>query len=177
MLIKSLLSKPIWNVLQSQIRLGSTTPINKIGTREVVGYGTNGEPTYIDDVMFPYPAVRFREITPDLKALREKERGDWRALSIEEKKCLYRVSFCQTFEEIIAPTGEWKKAIAACLIFVSVGIWLHLFTTHMTKNPDGFPITYREERQRAQLKRILDLKMNPVHGISSKWDYERGTWK
>ena len=30
-----------------------------IGKREVVGYGSNGEVTYIDSVMAPFPAIRY----------------------------------------------------------------------------------------------------------------------
>ena len=30
-----------------------------IGKREVVGFGGNGEATYIDSVMAPFPAIRF----------------------------------------------------------------------------------------------------------------------
>ncbi|XP_073971242.1 cytochrome c oxidase subunit 4 isoform 1, mitochondrial-like isoform X3 [Rhodnius prolixus] len=177
MLTKSLLSKPNWNVFKSQIRLASTVPINKIGSREIVGYGTNNEATYIDTVTFPYPAIRFREITPDLKAVREKERGDWRALSLEEKKCLYRISFCQTFAEIVAPTGEWKSIVGYGLIFCSIGVWLYLLVTYIAKNPEGFPSSFDEDHQKAQLKRMLDLRMNPVTGISSKWDFDKNTWK
>jgi cytochrome c oxidase subunit 4 len=39
------------------------------------------------------------------------------------------------------------------------------------------PISFSEERQKAQLKRMLDLEVNPIHGISSKWDYENKRWK
>lgn len=39
------------------------------------------------------------------------------------------------------------------------------------------PITLDEEHQKAQLKRMLDLEINPIHGISSKWDYENKKWK
>ena len=41
---------------------GSPLPIKvDIGSREVVGYGSNGEEIYIDNVHFPYPAIRFQE--------------------------------------------------------------------------------------------------------------------
>lgn len=40
---------------------------HKIGTREIVGYGLNGTPNYVDRVDFPMPAVRFRPETPDIK--------------------------------------------------------------------------------------------------------------
>ncbi len=30
-----------------------------IGKREVVGYGINGEANYMDNVMAPFPAIRY----------------------------------------------------------------------------------------------------------------------
>lgn len=38
----------------------------KIGNRDVVGYGWNGEPVYQDRVDYPMPAIRFKENTPDV---------------------------------------------------------------------------------------------------------------
>jgi cytochrome c oxidase subunit 4 len=58
------------------------------------------------------------------QALREKEKGDWRKLTLEEKKALYRSSFCLTFSEINAPSGEWKSIIGLACVFMSIGIWL-----------------------------------------------------
>ncbi|KAH6946620.1 hypothetical protein HPB50_014211 [Hyalomma asiaticum] len=57
-----------------------------IGKREVVGFGMNGEYSYIDNPDFPMPAIRYKEPTPDIEKLREKEKGDWKNLSLEEKK-------------------------------------------------------------------------------------------
>jgi cytochrome c oxidase subunit 4 len=61
------------------------------------------------------------------QALKEKEKGDWKKLTIEEKKALYRASFRQTFSEIAAPTGEWKGSLGCALILVSCGIWLYMY--------------------------------------------------
>ncbi|KAL1428884.1 hypothetical protein MTO96_016639 [Rhipicephalus appendiculatus] len=46
-----------------------------IGKREVVGFGMNGEYSYIDNPDFPMPAIRYKEPTPDIEKLREKEKG------------------------------------------------------------------------------------------------------
>ena len=56
------------------------------GNRDIVGFGFNGLPNYEDKCEYPAPAVRFKENTADVVALREKEKGDWKALSIDEKK-------------------------------------------------------------------------------------------
>lgn len=37
-----------------------------IGKREVVGYGFNGEPNYVDRVDFPLPAIRWKEPNADI---------------------------------------------------------------------------------------------------------------
>lgn len=57
-----------------------------IGKREVVGYGFNGSYSYFDATDMPYPAIRFREETEEIKRLREKEKNDWKNLTLEEKK-------------------------------------------------------------------------------------------
>lgn len=61
------------------------------------------------------------------QALKEKEKGDWKKLSNEEKKALYRASFCQTFSEFKAPTGEWKMSIGGVLIAVSLALGVSLW--------------------------------------------------
>ncbi|CAH1117225.1 unnamed protein product [Phaedon cochleariae] len=148
---------------------------NLIGKREIVGYGFNGEPNYVDRTDFPLPAIRWREPTPDISALREKEKGDWNNLSLEEKKALYRASFCQTFAEFKAPTGEWKSVIGLSLVFMSGAFWLFYFMKAFVYSP--LPITFDKEHREAQLRRMIDLQVNPVQGISSKWDYEKDDWK
>lgn len=57
-----------------------------IGSRDVVGYGFNGSYFYFDATDMPYPAIRFREETDEVKKLREKEKGDWSKLTLDEKK-------------------------------------------------------------------------------------------
>lgn len=58
----------------------------RIGNREIVGYGLKGKPEYFDMIMFPCPSVRWEADTPEIAALRKKEQGDWKQLSVAEKK-------------------------------------------------------------------------------------------
>ncbi|XP_063604694.1 cytochrome c oxidase subunit 4 isoform 1, mitochondrial-like [Penaeus indicus] len=153
----------------------AASSVSKIGSREVVGFGFNGTPCYVDRVDFPMPGVRFKENTPDIQALREKEKGDWTKLTLEEKKALYRASFCQTFSEMKAPTGEWKSVIGISLIAASLAVWVYMWMKLYVYS--SIPDTLSAEKQEAQLKRMIALKVNPVQGISSQWDYSKGEWK
>ncbi|XP_041972389.1 cytochrome c oxidase subunit 4 isoform 1, mitochondrial-like [Aricia agestis] len=170
-----ILRRALLDAVRVPVGTRSVSELAKIGNREWVGAGYNGQPTYVDRPDFPMPAVRFRADTPDIKALREKERGDWRKLTVEEKKALYRASFCQTFAEFQAPTGEWKGALGWALMAASLSFWFFMGMKLFVYNP--LPESFSEESQKAQLKRMLDLHVNPVDGLSSKWDYENNRWK
>merc|ERR1712106_128878 len=156
-----------------QVRMGHEAA--KIGNREVVGFGYNGDNNYVDRIDFPMPAIRFKENTPDVQALHEKAKGDWKKLSIEEKKALYRASFAQTFSEMKAPTGEWKSVLGVSLVIASLSVWVYMAMKTFVYFP--MPETFAPERQKAQLERMIALKGNPIQGASSHWDYEKGDWK
>lgn len=50
-------------------KTGTRSISDKIGNREIVGYGWNSFPGYMDRVDYPMPAIRFREDTPEIKVL------------------------------------------------------------------------------------------------------------
>lgn len=41
-----------------------------IGNRDIVGFGINGTPVYVDCADYPMPAIRWQEMTPDLAVSR-----------------------------------------------------------------------------------------------------------
>lgn len=41
----------------------------------------------------------------------------------------------------------------------------------------ALPVTMTPERQQAQLERMINMQINPVEGLASKYDYEKGRWK
>ncbi|XP_043243790.1 cytochrome c oxidase subunit 4 isoform 1, mitochondrial-like isoform X2 [Amphibalanus amphitrite] len=155
---------------------GLPTVVERHGNRMVIGYGFNGEPNYIDRVDYPIPAVRFKEDNAQIKVLREKERGDWKKLTKEEVQELYRATFCRSFAEMQAPTGEWKLVLGGTMLACSIAVWIYLFMKVFVyeKLPDTIT---NPEKVEAQVQRMIDLRMNPVQGIASEWDYEKGQWK
>lgn len=44
-------------------------------------------------------------------------------MTLEEKKKLYRASFCQTLVEVDAPTGEWKAVFGWVFVWVAVAVF------------------------------------------------------
>lgn len=147
----------------------------KLGNRDIVGYGWNGVPTYMDRVEFPAPAVRFQENSKEVLELREKEQGDWKALSLRDKKALYRASFRQTYAEMNAPTGEWKAVLAIVLLGLSVTGWIAIGIKRFVM-PE-MPHTITREWQEKQLENMIKQRQGPIGGVSSHWDYENNRWK
>ncbi|UXI19170.1 slowmo protein [Sarcoptes scabiei] len=146
-----------------------------IGKRDVVGYGFNGSYTYYDTTDMPYPAIRFREETEEITRLREKEKNDWKQLTLEEKKKLYRHSFCLTLSEIEAPTGEWKYQLS--IIFFLVGIALYYFSFARRHFFAPLPKSMTPEGKQETRDMEILYKSNPIFGLASKFDYEKGDWK
>jgi len=147
-----------------------------IGKREIVGFGSNGEPNYIDYYQRPFPAIRFKPDTPEIAKLRVKEKGDWRQMSLDEKKELYRASFRQTFAEFeYAPNGEWKLNIAVTLIGFGVVFCWYIFLDKYVFPP--LPESFSEENKEKTMAYLIRAHANPVEGIGSMWDYEKGRWK
>ncbi|KAL3230327.1 hypothetical protein MRX96_023383 [Rhipicephalus microplus] len=107
-----------------------------IGKREVVGFGMNGEYSYIDNPDFPMPAIRYKEPTPDIEKLREKEKG-----GLEK------------------PQSGGEESLVPKFVY------------------GPLPESTSLEARQAQLQRMIDLRVNPVEGIASKWDYENNRWK
>jgi len=147
----------------------------KIGNRDIVAEGINSTPFYVDLTIIPMAAVRFGENTPEALALREKEKGDWKALTLEEKKTIYRDNFCQTFAEMRAPTGEWKVMLTGVLSAIAIsGIMLVLFKKYVLP---PMPDTINREWQEKQLEQYVIRMQGQVDGVASKWDYEKNQWK
>lgn len=147
----------------------------RIGDRDIVGYGFNGTASYIDREEYPCPAIRFGANTPEVLALREKEKGDWKTLSVEDQKALYRASFRETFAEMKAPTGDWKQIIAITLFGIAITGWVYIWIKEKVYAP--LPETITAEWQEKQLEKMVRQRQGIVEGISSKYDYENNRWK
>jgi len=146
-----------------------------IGDRDVVGSeGPLSKPTYDDDTVYPFPSLRFGSNTPEMMALKGKEKEDWSSLTVEEKKLLYRHSFCQTFTEMDTPQGENRFEWAIFFgIMTGVGIW-HIFTNYFVYVEGR---TTNEKWQGAQIEEAVLRMKDPMFGLASKFDYEKGDWK
>ncbi|GMT04914.1 hypothetical protein PENTCL1PPCAC_27088 [Pristionchus entomophagus] len=147
----------------------------KAGEREVVGYGTNGEPSYVDRMDYWYPAIRFRKEDEVIAPIRQKEKGNWKNLSAEEKKLLYRYSYRQTLAEFEAPSGYWKVMVSVGATIISLATFYMVFLTLYVYPP--IPPTYGNEYKEAQVQRQIVLEKGAFLGPAKYWDYEKNQWK
>jgi len=145
-----------------------------IGTREIVGYGWNGYPSYADSFIWPYPAVRFRRPDARYDELHKKELGSWKNLTKDEKKELYRYNFCETYAEFDGPNGYGRSMVGLYFFWIAIALWGIIFVKSISP---PLPETFSDEGRLWQVKRMIDMRVNPVDGLASKWDYEKGRWK
>ena len=62
------------------------------------------------------------------------------------------------------------------LVIVSLGIWGYLWMKKYAYNILPDTIT-NEEKQKAQIDRQIAIRVNPIEGLTSNYDYEKGQWK
>lgn len=143
---------------------------------EVAETADMSQPMYCDRLDTPLPDKAYKDVlTSADKSLKQKEKGPWSQLTKEEKIALYRMMFRQTYPEMKQTTAEWKTVLGGIFIFLGftgLVVWWQRVYVYPER-----PRTLEEEWQAKQLKRMLDMRVNPVQGFSAKWDYEKGQWK
>ncbi|KAM9751810.1 cytochrome c oxidase subunit 4 isoform 2, mitochondrial [Menidia menidia] len=143
---------------------------------EVSGPVDMSRPLYYDRVDHPLPDGAFRDPQTNAELeLKQKEKGAWGKLTKEEKISLYRLRFCQTYPEMKRNTSEWKTVLGGIFFFLGftgLVVWWQRVYVYPPR-----PRTLEDDWQAKQLKRMLDMRVNPIEGFSAKWDYERGQWK
>lgn len=147
----------------------------KAAGREMVGFGATGDEVYQDRLDYWYPAIRFRVEDDIIRPIRQKEKSDWKSLTLEEKKLLYRYSFRQTLAEYEAPNGYWKLALAAVAGFVGLATLYITFLNHFAF--PKVPPTFQNEYKEAQVERMLALDKGKFLGAPTHYDYENERWK
>lgn len=149
----------------------------RVGRREIVTFGRNGEPQYFDAPDCPNPGIRWTADTAEIAALRLKAKGDWSKLTIAEKKELYRADYRATIIETVKCTqGTWKFVLGSVLALIGTSIWLYF---GLTKLIYDYPRkkTSSLEHQDRMLEKMIAQGQGKIHGVSSGWDYEKGDWK
>ena len=144
----------------------------KIGNRELVGPSFTGRDEYFDLIEVPCPPIRYKPPSAEIDALRQKEKSDWKSLSVDEKKKLYRASFCRTFAELDAPTAEGRRTFGDLMFILSIPITLYVILKNTVFPP--LPESMSDLGKKKMVRFYLD---NRVGDFSSKWDYEKQQWK
>lgn len=133
-------------------------------------------PAYVDRRDYPLPDVaHVKHLSASQKALKEKEKASWSSLSMDEKVELYRIKFKESFAEMNRGSNEWKTVVGTALFFIGFAALVVMWEKLYVYGP--LPQTFDKEWVAMQTKRMLDMKVNPIQGLASKWDYEKNEWK
>ncbi|NXM53638.1 COX41 oxidase, partial [Illadopsis cleaveri] len=88
---------------------------------------------------------------------------------------VYRMKFNESYAEMKKGTNEWKTILGGVLFFLGLTGLVLIWQKHFMYGP--IPHTFSEEWVSAQTKRMLDMRVNPVEGISAHWDFDKNEWK
>ncbi|XP_069492543.1 cytochrome c oxidase subunit 4 isoform 1, mitochondrial [Ambystoma mexicanum] len=133
-------------------------------------------PMYEDSRATPLPEVAFiGHLNAEQNALKEKEKGSWTSLDNSEKLELYHIKFNHTYAQMNRGSSEWKTVCGGALFFIGLSALIVLWQRKYVFGP--VPHTFSDDWIEKQTKRMLDMRINPVEGFSSKWDYEKNEWK
>ncbi|KAL3121058.1 hypothetical protein niasHT_005318 [Heterodera trifolii] len=146
--------------------------------REVVGPTFHGDEFYQDRLDRWYPSIRFRKNDEVITPIRHKELGDWKKLSIEEKKLIYRYSFRQTLAEFeaLTPYGYLTVTLFFSLLGLTI-LYTSFVRTYVTKFNDRLPDTFDAEYKESQAERRVVLERGNPYGPAYYYDYEKNRWK
>uniref|UniRef100_A0A8D2LDY9 Cytochrome c oxidase subunit 4 n=1 Tax=Varanus komodoensis TaxID=61221 RepID=A0A8D2LDY9_VARKO len=85
-------------------------------------------PAYIDLRTLPLPAATYTKVlSAEQRALKEKEKASWSALSVDEKVELYRIKFKETYAEMNKGSAEWKTIIGGVCLFLGLTGLLYIW--------------------------------------------------
>ena len=147
----------------------------KIGHREIVGPSSSGLDIYYDRVDIPCPPIRWKPPSDEFNSLMQKEKGDWKSLSVEDKRRLYRLNYRQTFAEMEAPTAEGRRIFGTALLLLSIPITMYALMKLSFFPP--MPESMSDKGKKQMVRWYIDSRAEPLDGVASKWDYEKGQWK
>lgn len=66
--------------------------------------------------------------------------------------------------------GVISNHVKQVYIFINSNVYFLVY-------PKELPDSFKLENRQAQLQRMIDMRVNPIDGLGSKWDYEKGDWK
>ncbi|CAN9515923.1 unnamed protein product [Ophioblennius macclurei] len=162
---------------RAAVALSSSTSVRMASHgQEVSEMADMSQPQYWDRVDTPLPDRPYKDtLNASDKSLKQKEKGPWGQLSKEEKIALYRIAFNQTYAEMKQQSHEWKTVMGGIFIFMGftgLVVWWQRVYVYPER-----PLTFDEDWQAKQVQRMLDMRVNPIEGFASKWDYEKRQWK
>jgi len=98
--------------------------------------------------------------------LEELQKKDWKTLSLDEKKAAYYVAFGPHGpRRPLHPPGSVLKIILGTAGSLAAAVGLYVLSRHYAGPP---PRTLNKEWEEAANKRAIEMKLNPITGVSSE---------
>ncbi|CAG8469037.1 6052_t:CDS:2 [Paraglomus occultum] len=129
-------------------------------------YASNASALSVTNLQSRWKSLTENERTSITDQLRERQKGDWKDLSLEEKKAAYFVAFGPYGpREPFLKTGHGRKVILGICIAIGVSTGLYVVSRAVVS---AKPKTLTKEWEEATNEWAKENKINPITGISSE---------
>ena len=175
-LLRGALRTPKFNSLGVSVRCGSHAA-GDVKPAYVIKFDPRDDFYFQESLRHPIPnGPRMIVIPEDLKELKEKEKGDWKCLSVEEQMDLYNMYFGMSIAEMRQGSDKWKSSLGIALLCVTYSLMWFLFYKSQVLPPRD-PYLSSEQHMKDNIAWQLKTFTNPITGYPSKYDYENNRWK
>uniref|UniRef100_V5HGC5 Cytochrome c oxidase subunit 4 n=1 Tax=Ixodes ricinus TaxID=34613 RepID=V5HGC5_IXORI len=123
-----------------------------------------------------------RSPQPRLRSCVRRRRVTGRTCPSRRRKPCTGSASAKRYAEIVRPStsnvvGKSPIRLSGSFLYLPFGatLWVWIFLKKFVYGP--LPESCSPEAKEAQLKRMIDLRVNPIDGVASKWDYENNRWK
>jgi len=114
--------------------------------------------------------------TGEMLAIKEKEAGDWKNMTVDEQMSLYNSYFNLSMADMVRGSDRWKSVFGFTLVLVGMTFLAQVFLNTFITNRE-IPYTLQEEYVAAATKKLIQAHDGPLTGYSAMWDYENNCWK
>jgi len=122
----------------------------------------------------------------ELATLREREKGHWGDLSIDDQRKLFRGAYKSTFPEMLQGTDMWKGTLGVVFLYYGIMCWIMFYSFYWIHDEkpcqSGLWFMYHDgwqqhRKNEAAFHLFWENETIECRGDVAHWDWQKHCWK